>query len=223
MKPSYGALLVGLALVAPLFTTSAIAHAAGDTSDRFISAQTQFESGMRGSEKDNSQAAEKFKELTESEPDNPLYLAYYGATFAIKADNAFLPWRKLKLGETGLDWIDKALRKLEPQHDTQLVRGGVPLSIETRLVAITTGFQMPDQFFHRFDRSRALLDQTMKSEVFAKSPPAIQARYWFQAAVAAKKEKKNAEELAALKRVAELDQNSLDVPAAQKRLKELGQ
>jgi len=151
-----------------------------------------------------------------------LPLAYYGSTFAIKAGYAYLPWRKLKLGETGLDLIDKALRTLGPQHDSQLARG-VPLSIETRLVAINTFFKMPDQFFHRFDRGRSLLTQTMKSEVFAASPATIQARYWFQAAFAAQKEGRTQDEIANLRRVAALDPNSLDAPAAAKRLQELGQ
>jgi hypothetical protein len=215
MKPTLALLLIGAGLAAQLSVASA------DTTEQFIVAQSQFESGLRGSEKDNEQASEKFRSLTAVEPDNPLYLAYYGSTFAIKARDAYLPWKKLKLGETGLDLIDKALRKLASEHDTRLVRG-VPLSIETRLVAVNTFFLVPDQFFHRFDRGRSLLTQTMESEVFAASPAVIQARYWFQAA-AAQKEGRKQDEIAGLKRVAGLDPDSLDAPAAAKRLKEIGQ
>lgn len=218
MKSHLRALIVGAALVAAPF----VARAAADTTAQFVDAQRQFESGLRGSERDNEQAAEKFRALTELEPDNPLPLAYYGSTFAIKAGYSYLPWKKLKLGETGLDLIDKALKKLGPQHDSRLTRG-VPLSIETRLVAINTFFKMPDQFFHRFNRGRTLLAQTMGSEAFATAPAAIQARYWFQAAFAAQKEGRAQEEIDSLKRVAALDPNSLDAPAAAKRLKELGQ
>jgi tetratricopeptide (TPR) repeat protein len=199
------------------------ATTAADTADQFVAAQAQFELGLRGSEKDNKQAVAKFRALTEVEPDNPLYLAYYGSAITIQGRDALMPWKKMKLGETGLDFIDKALGKLEARHDAQLMPGGVPLSIEARLVAITTFLQMPNKYFHRLDRGRTLLAQTMKSEVFAKSPAFIQARYWFQAAVVARSDKHKDEETAALKRVTELDPQGIDVPAALKRSKELGQ
>jgi tetratricopeptide (TPR) repeat protein len=196
--------------------------AAEDKPQQFLEAQSLFERGLRGSEKDNEQAAEKFRALTEQAPDNPLYLAYYGSTFTLKARDAYLPWNKLKLGEQGLDLIDKSLKKLGPEHDRQLLRS-VPLSIETRLVAVNTFLKVPDQFFHRYDRGRSLLTQTMNGEVFAASPAAIQARFYFQTAFVAQKEGKKQEEISLLRRVAELDPNSLDVPAAAARLKELGQ
>lgn len=218
MKFPAGALLLGVALAAPL----CFAFAAADRVEQFIAAQLQFESGLRGSEKDNEQAAESFRALTELEPDNPLYLAYYGSTFAIKARDAYLPWKKLKLGETGLDLIDKALRKLGPEHDSRRLRG-VPISVETRLVAVNAFFKVPDQFFHRYDRGRSLLTQSMKSDAFAAAPAAIQARFWFQAAFTAQSDGRKQDEIASLTRVAELDPTGLDAPAAAKRLKEIGQ
>ena len=133
--------------------------------------------------------------LCEADPATPLYLAYYGSSFAIKGRDALLPWRKMKLGETGLDLIDKGLRKLKPEHDRQVVRG-IPLSLETRLVAVNTFFQVPDMFFHRYDRARTLLEQTRNSELFASAPPSIRARYSYQAAFAAHKEGRKQEEIA---------------------------
>ncbi|MBI3530450.1 MAG: hypothetical protein HY067_21095 [Betaproteobacteria bacterium] len=218
MKIALAAALIGLSLSTPW----SAAMAAQEKPEQFLEAQSLFERGLRGSEKDNEQAAEKFHALTEQEPDNPLYLAYYGSTFAIKARDAYLPWNKLRLGEQGLDLIDKSLAKLGPEHDRQLLRS-VPLSIETRLVAANTFLKAPDQFFHRYDRGRSLLTRTMNSEVFAASPAAIQARFYFQAALVAQKEGRKQEEVSLLKRVAELDPKSLDMPAAAARLKELGQ
>jgi tetratricopeptide (TPR) repeat protein len=218
MKTSLATLLAGLVSAALVSPTPAGA----DSSAQFAQAQALFERGLRGSEKDNAEAAEKFRALTEQEPDNPLYLAYYGSTFTLKARDALLPWKKLALGEEGLDLIDKALGKLGPRHDSARVRN-VPLSIETRLVAVNTFFKVPDQFFHRYDRGRSLLTRTMDSEVFAASPAVIRARYYFQAAYAAQIDGRKQDEIAFLTRVAELDPDSLDAPAAAKRLKELGQ
>lgn len=207
---------LGLLIAFPLNTL------AQDHSDAFIKAQAVFEQGLRGSENDNKNAGEQFKHLTELEPGNPLFMAYYGSTYALKADHAWMPWTRLKLGEQGLELIDKALKLLSAEHDQILVRS-VPMSIETRLVAINTFLKMPQMFFHgRYDAGKNLLAEIMKGPLFAASPPIIQARYHFQAAFVAQAEKKRADEVNHLKRLLELDPESLDAPAARTRLKELG-
>ena len=193
---------------------------AEDHTQAFIDAQALFERGLRGSEKDNEAASERFKTLTEQEPGNPLFLAYYGSTYTLMARDALMPWKKLKLGEQGLELIDKALRQLTAEHDHLLFRG-VPVSIETRLVAINTFLKVPDLFFHRFEAGRALLAKTMASPVFASAGAPIQARYHFQAAAIAEAQKKRDEERDHLKRVLELDPASADAPAARARLKEV--
>ncbi|ABQ26615.1 hypothetical protein [Geotalea uraniireducens] len=194
---------------------------AQDHLEEFVTAQNRFEHGLRGSKSDNERAAEQFKSLSEQEQGNPLFLAYYGSTFTIRSRDAFMPWNKLKLGEQGLDIIDKALRMLAPEHDKVMMRG-VPVSLETRLVAVSTFLKVPDKYFHRFDAGRSLLTETMKSRLFQVAPPQIQARFHFQAASVAQKEQKNAEEACQLKRVLELDPQGRDADAARARLKELG-
>jgi tetratricopeptide (TPR) repeat protein len=193
---------------------------AEDHTQAFIDAQALFERGLRGSEKDNEAASERFKTLTEQEPGNPLFLAYYGSTFTLMARDALMPWKKMRLGEQGLELIDKALRQLTPEHDQQMFRS-VPVSIETRMVAINTFLKVPDMFYHRFEAGRALLAKTMASPVFASAGAPIQARYHFQAAAIAEAQKKKDEERDHLKRVLELDPASADAPAARARLKEV--
>ncbi len=195
---------------------------AQDNGNAFIKAQAVFEQGMRGSEHDNQNAGEQFKHLTELEPGNPLFMAYYGATYALKADHAWMPWTQLRFGEQGLELIDKALKLLSAEHDQILVRPAVPMSIETRLVAINTFLKVPDKYFHRYDAAKSLLAETMKGSLFAVSSPMIQARYHFQAAFVEQTEKKRENEVHHLKRLLELDSESLDAPAARTRLKELG-
>lgn len=219
MERSYWRMVaVGATAIALTFSLGA---AAQPGEDAFVQAQASFERGLRGSESDNEAAAEQFKRLSETDTGNPLYLAYYGSTFAVKARDAWLPWKKLKLGEQGLDLIDKALKRLTPEHNQMALRK-VPVGIETRLVAVNTFFQMPDRFFHRYESGKALLAETMKSPAFAQSPPRIQARFYAQSASVAQKEGRKADETMQLKRVLELDPQSSDVAQLQARLKELG-
>ena len=215
IKYAYGFAL-GLLIAFPLNTL------AQNNSDAFIKAQAVFEQGLRGSEHANKNAGEQFKHLTELEPGNPLFMAYYGSTYALKADHTWMPWTRLKLGEQGLELIDKALKLLSEEHDQILMRS-VPMSIETRLVAINTFLKMPNIFFHgRNDAGKNLLAETMKGSLFAASPPFTRARYHFQVAFVAEMEKNLANEVNHLKRVLELDPEILDAPAARTRLKELG-
>lgn len=192
-----------------------------DRVEAFSAAQGRFEQGLRGSKKDNEQAAEQFRLLTEQEQGNPLYLVYYGSTFTVSARDAFMPWNKLKLGEQGLDIIDKALGMLGPEHDTAKING-VPVSLETRLVAVSTFLRVPDRYFHRYDAGKRLLAETMMSPIFRDAPPRIQARFHLQAAFMAQKGRRNAEEAQQLKRVLELDPQGRNADAARARLKEMG-
>ena len=83
--------------------------AAAQTSEEvFLNAEATFERGVRGSENDNESASAQFRQLSEADAENPLFLAYYGSTITIKARDAWMPWKKLKLGDQGLDLIDKA-------------------------------------------------------------------------------------------------------------------
>jgi hypothetical protein len=194
---------------------------AQDHLQAFIVAQRSFEQGLAGSEKDNERAAEQFRTLSEQEPGNPFYLAYYGSTFTIMGRDAYLPWKKLKLGEKGLDMIDKALRMLDPAHDSAMLLG-VPLSMGTRLVAISTFIKVPDKIFHRYDAGKKLLSDTMKSRLFSAIPPHVQADFHTQAAYVARKDQQGAEEARHLRRILELEQKGKMADAARARLVELG-
>lgn len=201
--------------------TFSLGAAAQPGEDAFVQAQASFERGLRGSESDNEAAAAQFKRLSETDTGNPLYLAYYGSTFAVKARDAWLPWKKLKLGEQGLDLIDKALKRLTPEHDKLALRK-VPVGLETRLVAVNTFLKVPDTFFHRYDSGKTLLAETMKNPVFAQSPPQFQARFYTQTALVAQKEGRKADEADQLRRALELDPQNPDMAQLQARLKELG-
>jgi hypothetical protein len=192
-----------------------------DHSEAFVAAQKSFELGLQGSKKDNEEATEKFKVLAEQESSNPIYLAYYGSAITVKSRDAFFPWTKLKLGEQGLDVIDKALKMVRPEHDTAMLKG-VAISLGTKLVAVSTFLSMPDNYFHRFTAGKNILAETMKSPVFLTAPTHIQAAFHLKAAVVAQKDLHSTEEIRQLKRALELDPQGKEAGAVQARLKELG-
>jgi hypothetical protein len=208
----------------PLFALMLAAVTPATAQDQvaaFVQAQAQFESALHGDSSALPKASAAFKELLNQEPGNPLFLAYYGSTYALQAREAWMPWNKLKLAEQGLDLIDKGLGRLQPVHDQMTMRGA-PISVETRLVAISTFFQVPDNFLHRTDPGKRLLAETLQAPAYAASPPALKARLQFQAAVAARLENRRNDEVASLQRVLALDAGNVDGPAAKARLKELG-
>jgi hypothetical protein len=198
------------------------ASAAEEQLADFVRAQGEFEAALRGDSSALTQANAAFKNLLVQDPGNPLFLAYYGSTFALQARHAWMPWNKLKLAEEGLDYIDKGLGRLRPEHDAQTLRGA-PVSVETKLVAVSTFFQVPDNFLHRFAPGERLLADTLKAPSYAASPPSLQARLQFQVAVAARHDERRDDEIAGLRRCLALDPGSTDAVAARSRLKELGQ
>jgi hypothetical protein len=214
-------LIPGLLPLFALFISAQTPAVAQEPLDAFVRAQAEFESALHGDSSALPRASADLKQLLNDDPGNPLFLAYYGSTYALQAREAWMPWNKLKLAEQGLDLIDKGLGRLRPAHDRQTMRGA-PVSVETRLVAISTFFQVPDNFLHRFDPGKRLLAETLQTPAYAASPPSLQARLQFQAAVAARQEKRRDDEIASLQQVLALDAGNIDASAAKLRLKELG-
>jgi len=211
-------LCMSFLVTAALFGTAM----AQESAEVFTATQSLFEQGLQGSRKDNERAAEQFKALSEQEQGNPLYLAYYGSAITIKSRDAFMPWNKLKLGEQGLDVIDKALKMVAPEHDTAMIKG-TPISVGTKLVAVSTFLKMPDKYFHRHAAGKTLLTETMNSRAFATAPAHIRSAFHIQAAAVARSDKQNAEEIRQLKRALELDPRGKAATMVHARLKELGQ
>jgi hypothetical protein len=158
-----------------LFTALALhgAAPAAVSEPQFQAAFQQFQQALRGDDSAVDQAADAFGRLAQSEPTDPVLLAYAGAAQAMKARSALLPWKKMGFAEEGLAQIDKALALLQPAHDTLLHRG-TPASLEARFVAATTFLGLPSMF-HREQRGAALLEQVLASPLFPQSPAPFQA------------------------------------------------
>ena len=172
----------GVLLFAGLALQGAVA---GVTEPQFEAAFRQFQQALQGSDSAADEAADRFAELAQAEPGDPVLLAYAGAATALKARAALLPWKKMGYAEDGLAQVDKALALLQPAHDGSL-RHGTPKSLETRFVAATTFLGMPPMF-HREARGQALLAEVLASPLLAQAPLAFQGTVWMRAAQQAQK------------------------------------
>ena len=148
----------------------ALAISSAEPAAAFPAASAAFTRAVAGDGNATDQALKAFEALAAAAgPEAPLYQAYMGAAQTLQGRDAWMPWTKMKATERGLDTIDKALRRLEPQHDKALVNG-IPVSLETRLVAATSFVAVPDMMFHRADSGRQLLQDMMKSPLYAQAP-----------------------------------------------------
>ncbi len=151
---------------------------------QFLDALKAFELARNGEDRQIEPAIAAFDALARAEPQQPAYAAYLGSALTLKAREAWMPWNKLKYSERGLDHIDRALAALKPQHDSQLLRG-VPVSLETRLVAASTFLALPDGIFHRRASGKKLIDELLRHPALAAAPAAYRAEVQKLAAQAA--------------------------------------
>src|SRR5471032_35376 len=142
-------------------------QAASDT--EFVDALKTFQQARNGEDRQIEPAIAAFDALARAEPQQPVYAAYLGSALGLKAREAWMPWNKLKYSERGLDHIDQALAALKPQHESQLLRG-VPVSMETRLVAASTFLTLPDGIFHRRVTGKKLVDELLRHHALATAP-----------------------------------------------------
>lgn len=148
-------------------------------------------------------AIKRFEALAAADPGrSPLFQAYLGAAQAMQGREAWLPWNKMRATERGLATLEKALRRLEPRHDTETCNG-TAVALETRLVAVTTYFSLP-ALFNRFDAGKQLLRDAFAHPGYTAAPAEVRARLHRQAALAAARDGKPDEERQHLNQAATL-------------------
>ena len=204
----------GIALFAALSLQSAFAAA---SEPQFQAAFEQMQLALKGDSSAVERAAEKFGALVQSDPADPVLLAYAGASTTMKATTTLLPWRKMGFAEDGLAQIDKALALLQPQHD-QPLHHHTPASLETRFAAASTFLGLPDMF-HRGPRGAQLLDEVLQSPLLPKAPLPFQGSVWMRAGLQAAKEKRVDDARRWFNEV--VQRNAPQAEAARAKLKEL--
>ncbi len=181
MKSWIAGLVITLAM-----PTLAAAATPEETTAEFLRAREASSLARKGDTDATPRAFDLFERLTEANPQQPLYRAYYGSVYCLKGRDAWFPFSKLNYVERGTDQIGKALAALTPEHDGQVI-GGVAVSLETRLVAASTFAGIP-KAFGRFQQAKDVLADLLASPVFGSSPPAFQAAVYLQAAKIALKD-----------------------------------
>lgn len=210
---------IALSSAAALALGAAPARAGEAGATPFLAALAEFERGLAGDSGANERAGAMFQKLADAEPQNPLYVAYLGSTFAIQGREAWAPWNKIRHTEKGLGLLDKALALLTPAHDQETSRG-IPVSAEVRLNAASTFLAVPG-FMNRTEPARLVIGDALASPAFAATPAPLQARLLTQAALLAKRDQKPAQEAEALRKALAA---APDAPAAAQvraRLEEL--
>ena len=153
-------------------STPAVAQTAADTA--FEAALTHFNRARQGEADQIDAAIAAFQAAPANPALQPLYSAYLGSAYALKAKAAWMPWKKLKFSEQGLDHIDAALAALRSEHDRLLVQG-TPASLMTRMVAAATFVALPDGIFHRRAAGKSLLAEMRRSPLLAAAPAGFRA------------------------------------------------
>jgi hypothetical protein len=199
----------------------AAATALAGPAEDFATAEALFQRALAGDTSSTDAAVERLAKLDLSDPAfGPLYQAYLGAAQALQGRDAWMPWNKLTAADKGLAALDKALRRLAPRHDTDMLRGA-PVAVEARLVAATTFLRLPEMF-HRFDDAKDMLRAAFASPAFAGSPALLRAHLHLQAAIAAGRDKKPAEERQQLQQALTAQADGPVAASARKRLQEIG-
>lgn len=140
----------------------------------FEAALSHFNRARQGEADQLDAAIAAFQTAPANPTLQPLYAAYLGSANALQAKAAWLPWKKMKLTEQGLDHIDLALAALRPEHDRVLVQG-TPASLMTRMAAAATFVAVPDGIFHRRVAGKALLAEMRRSPLLAATPTGFRA------------------------------------------------
>jgi hypothetical protein len=196
------------------------AHAApAGVTERFLAAAREFETARAGSPEATPLAQAAFHDLLASDPANPLYLAYYGSTLALQARDSRLPWQRLNLVRECISTLDRAVSLLKPADDQRRVRD-VPVSLETRLVAVATYVALPE-IFHRLPVAKQQLALAMGSPPFAGASSELRGRFYYEVALVAQAEGQADNERAALRQVLQLAPASLDLKEVRARLARL--
>ena len=176
-----------LAIAAAVFMSLGTAQAVPDA--QFQPAFAAFMQANSGNSDAVEKAADAFNRLLQSEPGNPVLMAYAGAANSMKATTTMLPWKKMSFAEDGLAQIDKALALLNASHDAVL-QNNVPAVLDVKFVAANTFLAVPG-FMNRGARGAKLLADVLAHPLLAQSPKEFVGSVLMRAGQLAQAEKRN--------------------------------
>ena len=127
--------------------------------DDYRAAYQQYLNATEGGRSDSSRALERFTELHEANPQDPVALMLMGGSQTLRGRDAWMPWNKLSHTEDGLDNMERAQNLLQTEHD-DLWFEGLPVSIMVPAITGITYVQVPSMF-SRFEQGLQLLESVM--------------------------------------------------------------
>lgn len=168
-----------LKLVLVVLLVSTVPAHANSADDELNEARNIFLKGVDGDTRAVRQAIRQFKALNAHNPDNPVYLAYLGASMTLKGRDAQNNLDKRRLTEDGLAKIDKALDYVANNHNVRSVE-----YLDTLLVAANSFIYIPS-FFNRYEKGKLLLEEILNHEDFSSMAAGYRAAAYFTAALVA--------------------------------------
>jgi hypothetical protein len=109
---------------------------------------------------------------------------------------------------------------LRPEQDHEQTRG-IPVSLETRLVAVATFDALPE-IFHMLPAAKQQLALAMENPVFASAPAELRGRFYYEVAFIAAADGDVERERVALRQVLQYAPASLDLTEVSTRLAKVG-
>jgi len=187
---------------------------AGEADDDLVEARTNFLQGADGDKRAASESTRLFRALSMREPENPVYLAYFGASMTLQGRDTPNNVDKLRLTEAGLRNVDHAFDVLLGHG-----RRASAVYLETLLVITNTYIHIP-AFFDRYNRGRALLQVILEHGDFEGMSRQFRAAAYFAAALVALGDQTHEQYRHFLKLSAETDPDGRNGRAAQELLQD---
>jgi len=154
-------------------------HADG-IDNELIEARTIFLQGVDGDRQAVRKALKNFRTLNSRYPENPVFLAYLGASMTLQGRDAQNNLDKQRLTEAGLKKIDRALELLSNGNNVPPSR-----RLDTLLVAASSYIYIPS-FFNRYERGKNLLEEILSHHDFNVMAAGFKAASYFTTALVAR-------------------------------------
>jgi hypothetical protein len=187
---------------------------ADEDNDKLVEARNIFLQGVDGDQRAVRESIKRFRSLSADDPQNPVYMAYLGASMTLRGRDAPNNLDKQRFTEEGLRKVDQALSRLPKNSSKQSAA-----YLDTLLVAADTFVYIP-AFFNRYEQGRDLLQVILDHRDFKNMAESYKAAVYFTAALIAHGDGDEKEYRRYLKLCAETDPEGRDGRSAKALLEQ---
>lgn len=152
---------------------------AEDVDPELTEARAVFLRGVDGDRRAVRDAIQRFRSLSQAHPQEPVFLAYLGASQTLQGRDAANNIERRRITEEGLGVVDRALGLQRASAEQ-----GPTRYLDTLLVAANTYIHLP-AFFNRYDEGRRLLQEILAHPGFDGMAAGFKAATYLAAALVA--------------------------------------